>query len=167
MVTDGPDGIHSIEMHALPAALLATLGSPVGTCWVLWQELKIRSKGAPLTRDIQQWARNAGVRNVDRIRLAYTKVIPLPAPMFLRKYLDHRGFPSSDVAGLALRYGIYLEEGTPLNGSVIRHELIHTRQYQRMGSVACFLWLYLYQCLTRGYYHCALEKEAREDSTAP
>ena len=154
-------------MHALPAALLATFGCPVGTCWVLWQELKVRSKGAPLTREIQQWARKAGVKTVEKIRLTYAKVIPLPAPMFVRKHLDQRGFPSTDIAGLALRYGIYLEEGTPLNGSVIRHELIHTRQYQRMGSVIGFLWLYLYQCLTRGYYDCDLEKEARKDSEEP
>ncbi|YCM46618.1 hypothetical protein V2O64_11365 [Verrucomicrobiaceae bacterium 227] len=153
-------------MHPLSAALLASLGAPVGAPWVLWQELKVRSKGSPLTRDIQNWAENAGVQNVEKIRMTYAKVIPLPAPMFVRKHLGKRGFPSTDIAGLALRYGIYLEEGTPLNGSVIRHELIHTRQYQRVGSVLGFLWLYLYQCLTTGYYDCALEKEARDDSAS-
>lgn len=151
-------------MHPVPAAVTAALGAPLGTLWVLWQEMKVRSKGAPLTSEIQRWAEEAGVENASRIRMTYAKNIPLPAPMFLRRLLDKRGFPTTDIAGLALRYGIYLEEGTSLNGSVIRHELIHTRQYQQAGSVFYFLLRYLYECLTEGYYESALEREAREDS---
>lgn len=151
-------------MRPVPSAILATLGAPLGSLWVLWQEMRLRSKGSPLTPEIQKWAVAQGVCDVSEIRLAYAKIIPLPAPMFMRRIFGKWGFPTTDIAGLALRRGIYLEEGTSLNGSVIRHELIHTRQYQEAGSVRRFLRRYLYECLTEGYYECALEREARQDS---
>jgi hypothetical protein len=43
---------------------------------------------------------------------------------------------------------------------VIRHELIHTRQYQEAGSIFEFLRQYLFQCLTGGYANCEMEREA-------
>lgn len=151
-------------MHPVPAVVLASLGAPLGALWAWWHESRVCAKGSPLTTEIQKWANDEGVQNVQKIRLAYANPIPLPAPMSIRRKLNSLGFPTTDIAGLSLRYAIYLEEGTPHNGAVIRHELIHTRQYQRSGAIVIFLFRYLYQCLTQGYYDCDLEREAREDS---
>ena len=151
-------------MHFAPAVLLASIAAPLGACWARWHEFRVLSKGSPLTRELQQWAEEQGVRHVERIRLAYARPIPLPAPMFLRRKLETMGFPTTEIAGLSLRHAIYLDEGTPLNGAVVRHELIHTRQYQQSRAMTVFMFRYVYQCLTQGYYDCTLEREAREDS---
>jgi hypothetical protein len=45
---------------------------------------------------------------------------------------------------------------------LVAHELAHTMQYERLGSVRAFLRQYLVECLTTGYAGAALELEAIE-----
>lgn len=47
------------------------------------------------------------------------------------------------------------------NPRLVRHELKHVEQYQRMG-VPVFLWIYLWYSIRYGYYNNPLEKEARQ-----
>jgi hypothetical protein len=43
---------------------------------------------------------------------------------------------------------------------VLTHELIHTLQYERFGSVKAFITQYLKECIEVGYHQSDLEKEA-------
>ena len=43
---------------------------------------------------------------------------------------------------------------------MVVHELVHTFQYERLGSVEAFLAQYLQECLTIGYPAAPLEQEA-------
>lgn len=151
-------------MHSLPAHLLALAGACLGSPWLAWQEAKIRSNGHPLPPAIVTWARHKGIPAPEDIRFLKAGIIPLPAPMFLRKWLDARGFPCLRLAGLCLRNGIYLSTDLIDHDDVLRHELIHTRQYREAGSIWIFLRRYLFECLTEGYFDCDMEKEARNES---
>ncbi len=151
-------------MHSLPAHLLALAGAALGTPWLAWHEAMIQSKGTPLAPTLRDWARGSGINDPEKVHFIFAHVIPLPAPMFLRRILDKRGFPCIHLAGLSLRNGIYLAETSRNDGDILKHELIHTRQYQRAGSIFEFLRRYLHQCLTQGYYNCEMECEARNDS---
>jgi hypothetical protein len=141
-------------MHSLPAHLLAFAGASLGTPWLVWQEAKIQSEGRPLNPSLIHWARSHGVPDPGQIRFLRAEIIPLPAPIVLRKWLDTRGFPCIRLAGLCLRDGIYLNKNLVHVNEVMRHELIHTRQYREAGSIWQFLRRYLFECLTEGYFDC-------------
>jgi len=64
-----------------------------------------------------------------------------------------------------MRYGIYLDEQYADRKSLLAHELVHTHQFERLGSHYAFLRLYLRQCMLLGYSHSPLESEANEKST--
>lgn len=151
-------------MHSLPAHLLAIAGAALGTPWLAWHEARLLSKGTPLDPGLLDWARPSGIANPRKARFLSASVIPLPAPMFVRRFLDKRGFPCIHLAGLSLRNGIYLSDQFRDPNETVKHELIHTRKYQQAESIFEFLRRYLFQCLTDGYSDCEMEREARNES---
>ena len=150
-------------LATLTSHLAAFLAAAIGSPWIYWHENHILSKGDPLPSQLLLWAKQQGIKNPKEIRLIRAHLIPLPAPMFVRRLLHQHGFPSLNLAGLSLRHGIYLAPHLPDENAILKHELIHTRQYQQAGSLFSFLRRYLYQCLTEGYYHCQMEREARDE----
>jgi hypothetical protein len=62
--------------------------------------------------------------------------------------------------GLTLRYGIYIRSDFPADRFLVAHELVHTAQYERCGSIIAFLRQYLHECLTLGYPDAPMEQEA-------
>ncbi len=148
-------------MPRIFAHLLSLLGASLATPWLAWQERKLLHEGSPLQKDLLTWAAKQGIQNPEKIRTLQTHPLPLPAPMFLRRWLDSRRLPCLHLAGLSIRHGIYLAPDLSDEEAIIQHELIHTRQYQEAGSLFSFLRRYLYQCLTEGYHHCQMEREAR------
>ena len=151
-------------MNPVAAALAALAGAAIGTPWVVFQELKIRSFGTPLDNSLLDWAKEMGISSPEKIRVLRPDIVPLPAPMPLRRLINRLGFPAASVGGLCLRRGIYLASSIPHPDPVLRHELIHTRQYQDLGGVFPFLFIYLSQSFTHGYHNAPLEREARAES---
>ena len=149
-------------MHALPAFLLSLAGALIGTPWLLYHEARICSHGQRLPNSLTSWAAAKGLKQTDLIHILHEPIVPLPAPMFIRRALSRLGFPAAHVGGLCLRHGIYLQPGA--SNETLRHELIHTRQYQDYGSAVIFLFHYLFQSLTISYYDAPLEIEARAES---
>ena len=148
----------------LSCHLVAFIGAALASPWLLWHEARILSKGSPLPPSLLPWAHDQGIAAAQKIRFIRTTPMPLPAPMFIRRMVDKRGFPCLNLAGLSLRRGIYLHPQLPDEITVLKHELIHTRQYQEAGSIFTFLHRYLFQCLTQGYENCDMEREANEGS---
>ena len=87
------------------------------------------------------------------------KSVPLRAPRPLVKLASRWGIPVFEPAGMALGRGIYLLDG---HSRILRHELVHVAQYQRLGGIEPFMRRYLTECLTVGYLNSPLEIEARE-----
>jgi hypothetical protein len=66
----------------------------------------------------------------------------------------------ADPVALTAGRGIYLQAAIADDPVVIRHELVHVRQYERLGR-QLFLKRYIRECLVEGYVGAPLEKEAR------
>jgi len=48
---------------------------------------------------------------------------------------------------MSLRYGIFIRSDCWGDRRLVIHELAHTKQYERLGSLWHFLKLYLFECL--------------------
>lgn len=77
-----------------------------------------------------------------------------PAPKFLRFLLRH-----FDAITLP-PFGIYVKAERMNDEILIRHEMCHWAQYQRMGAVK-FYAMYLWYSLRYGYWMNPMEVEAR------
>ncbi len=140
--------------------MVLRLGLPLAARWVEAQEKRILAEGVPLSETEKQWAAKVGVREVDRVRLLYVSVVPLPGSPLINRISDLLRYPLAPV-GLAARYGIFLQSNSRNDPSLLVHELVHVAQYERLGSVRAFLHQYLEQCLSSGYWNAAMEDEAR------
>ena len=74
-------------------------------------------------------------------------------------------FLKVDNAALTIGNTIYLHNASKkdlLNNKIwLAHELIHVNQYEKLGKIK-FFYLYLIECLRKGYHNCKFEIEARE-----
>ena len=135
---------------------------PLACAWAKLQEQRIFGEGVSLTSAQLEDARCIGVRQPERVRLLQVAQIPSPSHPALIAASEAAGFGTQSALGLALRYGIYLCKGCKDQRSLIVHELVHTMQYERLGSFETFLAQYLRESLVApGYPFGALEQEAR------
>lgn len=116
--------------------------------------------GSELSAEEKDWARGVGVHDVDRIRIAYQRVVPMPFSSLARVVSYFKKCPISPI-GLAAHYGIYLAEDCRSDPSLLVHELTHVAQYERLGGIRGFLAQYLDQWLRDGYWESQMETEAR------
>ena len=136
---------------------------PLATQWAEEQEALILKRGRPLTPSQRKDARKAGVAHPDKIRIRVVRSIKPPKQLLLglaSKLADAFG---PDVAGITLRYGIYVRrdcENYRANRELYIHEFVHVGQYERYGSVQAFLVDYLRECVDPGYPNGPLEKQA-------
>ena len=145
----------------LPLGLALTLASGVAPATARWaedQERIILAEGQPLAPEAMSFALKLEIANPQEIRVLEVNSIPLPAPRPLIKLAARWGLPVFEPAGMALGRGIYLLDG---DSRIIRHELVHVAQYQRLGGIGPFMRQYLTECLFHGYLDSPLELEAR------
>lgn len=145
----------------LPLGLALTLASgiaPATSRWAADQERRILNEGKPLGAEALAFARQLEIRNPEEIRVLEVRPIPLPAPRPLVKLAGRWGLPVFEPAGMALGRGIYLLD---THSRILRHELVHVAQYQRLGGIGPFMRQYLTECLIHGYLEAPLEVEAR------
>jgi hypothetical protein len=151
----------------VPLGLALTLASgvaPATARWAQGQERRILAEGKPLEADTLAFARELAIEDPEGIRVLEVKPIPMPVPPPLLKLAQSCGFPVFAPAGMTLGRGIYMLEG---HSGVLRHELVHVAQYQKLGGIEPFMRQYLVECLAHGYFEAPLEAEAREVSHPP
>ena len=146
----------------LPLGLALTLASgiaPATARWAADQERHILAEGQPLNHEALAFALELEITKPESIRVLEVKSVPLPAPRPLVKLATRWGIPVFEPAGMALGRGIYLLDG---HSRILRHELVHVAQYERLGGIEPFMRQYLTECLVHGYLDSPLEVEARE-----
>lgn len=145
----------------LPHGLALTLADGIAPAVARWahdQERRILAEGIPLNEESLAVATDLHIAGPDEIRVLVAEPIPLPVPRALLKLAGMLGFPVFEPAGMALGRGIYLLHH---DSRILRHELVHVAQYQRLGGIEPFMRRYLTECLTAGYLDAPLEVEAR------
>ena len=148
------------------ARLLVPLMLPPGCAWIGRQEKRILAEGVPLDPAQLTDARALGIIHPERVRLLVLPRLPLPHNWLVRKLGLWTGTLSEETVGLSARYGIFLRSPYHCDRGLLAHELVHTRQYERLGGVRPFLRQYLRECLTEGYLFAPLEQEARDAAEA-
>ena len=134
---------------------------PLVVEWVKQQEQYILDAGIPLNNDQKIDAHLIGIRNIDKVRLLEVDRIPNPQNPILQKLGKEVGLLSEHTIGVSFRYGIYVKKGYLDQRTLIAHELVHTMQYERLGSIENFLKEYITECILVGYPNGKLEMEAR------
>ena len=133
---------------------------PYAASWVAKQERRILEEGRELTGEERDWASRVGVRNAEKVRVLNVASVPLPGAPFVHFVAGLFRYPLSPI-GLAAQYGIYLNQRSKNDPSLLVHELVHVAQYERFGGIRPFLVQYLEECLRDGYWEASMECEAR------
>lgn len=128
--------------------------------WAEAQADEALSEGVPLTDSEVRVARAVGVRRTDLVRVAEVPTMPLPGDSELRAAALQAGLLGPGMAGLTFGHAIYVLEGHRTS-RLISHECRHVHQYERAGSIAEFLPVYLRQIVECGYQRAPLEVDAR------
>jgi hypothetical protein len=134
---------------------------PIACQWVRQQEDRILKDGVALDEDQQIDAWLVGVKEIRKVRLLKVKKFPVPELPGSNELIERSGLFSNRIIGTTYRYGIYIHADYWNHRRLIVHELAHTMQYERMGSLEAFVAEYVRECLMLGYPNGPLEKEAR------
>ena len=148
------------HLRRAAAHLLASLMTPIVHCWIRRQETHICRQGRPLDGAALNFARRIGVAEPHRVRVLTVAHIPLPAQRLAKAVARFSHVMLADPVALTAGQGIYVQKGIEDDPMVLRHELVHVRQYQQIGRKR-FLRRYILECLIEGYNCAPLEKEAR------
>lgn len=148
-------------MFPLPARILADALAPSIARWSEAREKTILANGRALAPSTQEFAKRLGIS--DPIRLEIIGTVPLPLPAAWCTAVRKLGMPVFHPAGMALGQGISAISDDP---ALLRHELVHVLQYQRLGGHLAFMRQYLFEVLHHGYAAAPLELEARDRSAS-
>jgi hypothetical protein len=150
-----------ILVKRIAAQALVKMVLPLACKWAEKQEAVILLDGVGLTPSQVADARQIGVAHPERVRLRVVDEIPMPVHPLLRDAAERTGLISPLVAGMTLRYGVFIQSEYWGERRLVVHELVHTHQYERFGGFRPFLEKYLYECITPGYPFGPLEQEAK------
>ncbi len=139
---------------------MVALAAWIGARWVARQEREIARGGRALTPRQRAEAVGLGVREPDRVRVQYFRDFPSGLPGWLGWAGPLVRRAARGTEGMALGHGILLRADRAADPVLLRHELVHVAQYERLG-VRGFLRAYLWEWWVAGYPHGSLEIEAR------
>lgn len=134
---------------------------PKAKAWAEAQTKLILKQGSPLPTPWLSDARRVGVEAPENIRIVLVPRLPLPDDDELREIALQTGLLSPETAGLTLGHGIFIVDGH-VTRQLLTHEYRHIYQYEKAGSIAAFLAVYLEQITSVGYYEAPLEIDARK-----
>lgn len=134
--------------------------APKAIAWAETQSSQIAHLGQPLNDTLTSVARSVGVLHPEKIRITEVDSLPLPDDPDLKQAALATGLLGSNMVGLTLGYGIYVCRG---RGTIqlLSHEFRHVYQYEKAGSIAAFLPVYLQQIVSVGYNSAPFEVDAR------
>jgi hypothetical protein len=153
-------GDRTLNLEATLPALL-----PRAVAWAEACATEAAATGAPLDEPGLVLARAVGVRRPGRVRVALVEALPAPEEPALREAAIAAGLLRPSREGLTLGYSVFLRRGQA-SPRLLSHELRHVHQYERAGSIAAFLPVYLRQIIEFGYRDAPLERDARRHETS-
>lgn len=129
--------------------------------WVEQQENDIFSKGRHLTLNETEIAKRIGIKNYDVTKVNESDLVPQPKNKIILEMGEQFGLLDKErTKGICFRYGIFINKNATNKNLILIHELIHTLQYEKFGSVEKFLYQYIKECIELGCESSPLELEA-------
>lgn len=152
------------ELEALdfpPAAVAAKMDRllPRALAWYVAVEAELLPQGRALSASELEAARGLGVANPERVRVVVLEQFPMPGDPELLAEAKRYGLDSRFAGGRTNGYLVMLKPSFKENAVVLRHELVHVAQHERMGPEA-YLRRYLVELEMMGYARAPLELEA-------
>jgi hypothetical protein len=135
------------------------------TKWAQDQADHITKHGVPLSDHDIAIAKAVGVQKPELIRTLEFENFPLPPEGILREAAFHTGLLGPGTIGITFGHSIMLRSGH-VSVRLLSHEFRHVYQYERAGSIAAFLTVYLQQIAVLGYPAAPLEIDARSHETS-
>jgi hypothetical protein len=150
-----------LSLDQPPAAVRAKLKRfyPRVRAWYDAVEARYLSVGRPLTAQEMDDARQLGVLQPQDVRVVVLGAFPMPEDLELREEAQRRGLGSRIEAGRTMGHAILLKPWALDEPTVLRHELVHVAQMDRLGREG-FLRRYLIELEMLGYARSPLELEA-------
>jgi len=138
---------------------------PIAAAWVAQEEARILASGLPLDERWKRIALDIGLKDPDKVRILTGSKAPSLTDPVLREAATAFGMTEGSPLGMSFRYGIFMRSGCIDPDRLLAHELTHTLQYERFGSIEAFLAEYLRECIDPGYPNGPLEQEARRNES--
>ncbi|MBI3896924.1 MAG: hypothetical protein HY308_01350 [Gammaproteobacteria bacterium] len=154
------------ELRALdqpPAAVVAKIDRflPPALNWYNQIEAQLLPQGRPLSAAEVDSARQLGVAHPEKVRVVVLDTFPMPEDPELRANAERYGMGNHSENGRAIGYAIMLKPQYKDEPTLLRHELVHVGQHDRLGRTA-FIRRYLVEMEMMGYARSPLELEAYE-----
>lgn len=127
--------------------------------WYDAVETRCLPLGRPLTAQEMDDARRLGVLRPQDVRVVVLNAFPMPEDAELRAEAERHGLGSRTEAGRTMGHAILLKAWALDAPTVLRHELVHVAQMDRLGREG-FLRRYLMELEMLGYAGSPLELEA-------
>jgi hypothetical protein len=128
--------------------------------WVTEMEKAILQDGQPLSPQNRKDAVEIGVHRVDEVRVIVLDSMPRPGDVRVKQLAEEAGLIIDQSAGMTFGHAIALKSGS-YDRKIIAHELVHVRQYERLGGIEPFLKEYVKEVVfPPGYPNGPLEQEA-------
>ena len=145
-------------MNSLDLRAALTSIFPLAVEWATITSANGAAAGTSLGAPGVALAKKVGVSQPEQIRVVTVDQLPQPAHPLLRQAASQVGLLNG--TGLTLDHTIFLcrRDGRI---QLLAHECRHVAQYEKAGSIAAFLAVYLQQLVTIGYENAPLEIDAR------
>ena len=118
---------------------------------------QVKKEGKPLPKQFNMIAKEAGIANIDKIKILYVDKIELPNFQNI-SLLEEYDLDFENTRGLTLGYNIILKNSAPTE--VLIHELRHAAQSELFDNLEQFVTVYVKEILKFGYGNGPLEKDA-------
>jgi hypothetical protein len=135
---------------------------PLAVSWAERQQEMILAQGTPLSDAETTLARRVQVLRPDELRILMVDSIPVPDHPELKAACDQIGFLAAGTMGLTVGRGMFIRRGHDRDLVLMAHELRHAAQYERLGSIAAYVTVYVQELLQHGYDRAPFEVDACE-----
>ncbi len=150
-----PERRTQVDLRTLLPQLL-----PRTISWAETVAAEVATNGAPLSDTDLSVAEAVGVRHPSRVRVLMVDRFPRPSDPELQAAATQAGLLGPTTAGLTLGYSVLIRSGS-MSQRLLSHECRHVHQYERAGSIAAFLPLYLESIIQFGNWDSPFEQDAR------
>lgn len=133
---------------------------PRAVVWAEDRAAEVAHSGIALNNHLLTVARSVGVVRPELIRVVLVNSLPMPQDPMLKAAAVQTGLLGPGMVGLTLGYSVFVCHGHD-TVRLLSHEFRHVYQYERAGSIAVFLPVYLAQIVQFGYANAPFEQDAR------